>query len=450
MSGTAPSLRRLLRRTLLAVTSLAWLVAVAATWYDAAREIDTLLDAHLAQSARLLIAQSAHELEEVDLEDLRELAPYGQQVAFQVWDERGALVLRSADAPTTRFAPGLDSGLADAEVAGESWRVYSGRDRRGRALVQVAERHAVRDRIARQVALNALWPLLLALPVLALLLGWIVGRALRPLDRLGLEVARRDPQALAPLPLEGVPEEAAPLVERINVLFGRVRESLEQERRFTANAAHELRNPLAALRAQAEVARAGSDPRRTAAALDQVIVACDRLARLVDQLLQLARVESQVTAREPVPLAELARAVVADLAPAAIEAGHDLGVVVEAPAVVSGNRSLLAALLRNLVDNALRHGAAPRDGAPLHVTVTVGAAAGTASIVVEDDGAGVAPADLPRLGAFFERPAGTTAAGSGLGLALARRIAEVHDGRLALETGTDGRGLRVTLSLPAA
>jgi two-component system sensor histidine kinase QseC len=447
-----PSLRRQLRGTLLAVASLAWLVAAVATWFDAAREIGSLLDAHLAQSARLLIAQSAHELEEVDFEDLRELAPYGQQVAFQVWDEDGRLVLRSADAPEARFAPTLEDGLADAEVAGERWRVFSGRDRRGRALVQVAERHAVRDRIASKVALNALWPMLVMLPVLALALGWIVGRALRPLERLGAEVARRDPQTLAPLPLAGVPEEAAPLLARLNELFGRVRESLEQERRFTANAAHELRNPLAALRAQAEVARAGGDPVRSAAALDQVIVACDRLARLVDQLLQLARVESQVAAREPVPLAEIARDVVATLAPAAVDAGNDLGLVVESPAVVPGNRSLLEALLRNLVDNALRHGGATRSqgAAPLHVTVRVAASGGDAHLVVEDDGAGVAPEHLSRLGARFERPTGTVASGSGLGLALARRIAEVHGGRLTLEPGADGRGLRATLSLPAA
>lgn len=462
---SAPSLRRRLQRILLAVATLAWLVAAVATWIDAGREIDALLDAHLAQSARLLIAQSAHELEEIDLEDLSELAPYyGQQVAFQVWDESGHLVLRSADAPEQPFSSTRD-GFSDATVAGEVWRVYGGHDRRGRTHVLVAERHDVRHRIATQVAVNTLWPMLLMLPVLAIALGWTVSRSLRPLQRLGHEVALRDAQSLTPLSLDGVPAEAAPLVSRLNGLLERVRGSLEQERRFTANAAHELRNPLAALRAQAEVARASCDPLRTEAALDQVIVACDRLARLVDQLLLLARVESQAPELEAVPMAEVAREVVAALAPAAIAAGHDLGLVVESPAVVRGNRSLLAALLRNLVDNALRHGGAPRDtdvepgdgavvhpetgSAALNVTVRVAARDGTVRMSVEDDGAGVSADELPRLGERFQRPAGTTAAGSGLGLALVRRIAELHGGQLELAPATAGRGLCATVSLPA-
>ncbi|MFO1456732.1 MAG: sensor histidine kinase N-terminal domain-containing protein [Steroidobacteraceae bacterium] len=464
MVGANPrprSLRSLLLRSILAVTTLAWLAAAVATWVDTSREVDTLLDAHLAQSARLLIAQSAHEIAEVDVEDLRELAPYGQQVAFQVWDDQGKLVLHSADAPAgARFSASLE-GFSDATVAGEPWRVYSGRDRRGLTLVQVAERHGVRDRITRKVVLNTLVPLLLTLPLLALVLGWRVRRALQPLEQLGHEVAARDPQALAPLPGEAVPEEAAPLVARLNALFERVGHSLEQERRFTANAAHELRNPLAALRAQAEVARASRDPARSAAALDQVIVACDRLARLVDQLLLLARVESVAPSRESVALADLARDTVAELAPGAIRAGHDLGLVVDAPASVQGNRALLAALLRNLVDNALRHGVAgttagadaaapPPPSRAIGVTVRVAQAAGVATLEVEDDGVGVAPGELARLGEYFERPAGTSAAGSGLGLALARRIAEVHGGRLAFAPGSGGRGLRVTLTMPVS
>lgn len=455
--AAARSLRGVLLRTILAATVIGWVAAAAFTWFDSEREIDALLDAHLAQSARLLIAQSAHELEEVDLEDLRALAPYGQKVAFQVWDARGRLVLRSADAPVTRFAATAD-GFSNTLAGGEPWRVFSGRDRRSLALVQVAERHAVRHRIATQVALNTLLPMLVVLPLLALLLGWLVTRALRPLQALGHELARRDPRALAPLPLTGVPAEARPLVQRLNALFERVCDSLEQERRFTANAAHELRNPLAALRAQAEVARASRDPARTGAALDQVITACDRLARLVDQLLLLARVEAQSPALEPVALPELARELVAELAPAAIADGHDLGLVVDAPASVCGNRALLAALLRNLVDNALRHGAAPPDttangsddASILHVDVRVGTRDGRAFVRVEDDGRGVPPEELARLGARFQRPTGTVAPGSGLGLALARRIAELHAGRLEFTAAAGGRGFRATLDLPVA
>ncbi len=458
------SLRGRLLRTLVPVSLLAWVLAAAATWVDAGREIGALLDAHLAQSARLLIAQSAHELEEVDFEDLNELAPYGQKVAFQVWDGDGALVLRSADAPPMRFSRQLE-GLSDAQVGEQQWRVFSGRDREGRTLVQVAERHEVRDRIARQVAINTLWPLALVLPLLSLALGWVVTRALRPLAELGAEVAGSDPHALAPISRAGVPSEAQPLVARLNDLFARVRQSLDQERRFTANAAHELRNPLAALRTQAEVARHSRDPVRVGAALDQVIVACDRLSRLVDQLLLLARVEEQALRMEPVDLAALARRVVAAMAPQALGDGHDLGIggapgaalpsaggreheatsVPAAPLLVQGNAALLESMLRNLVDNALRHG-----GRAVAVDVSVRGEGGSVRLRVEDDGAGVPSAELAALGARFQRASDARSPGSGLGLALARRIAECHAGRLEFGAGGNQRGFRVDVTLPRA
>ncbi len=442
------SLRGRLLRAIIPVSLLAWALAAAATWVDAGREIDGLLDAHLAQSARLLIAQSAHELEEVDFDDLNDLAPYDQKVAFQIWDGSGALVLRSADAPQARFSTILE-GLSDSRVGDEQWRVFSGRDRRGRTLVQVAERHAIRDRIARQVAFNTLWPLVLILPLLALALGWIVTRALRPLADLGAEVAGRDPQALVPISRFGVPSEAAPLVARLNELFSRVRQSLEQERRFTANAAHELRNPLAALRAQAEVARHSQEPARVAAALDQVIYACDRLARLVDQLLLLARVEAQALRMEPVWVADLAREVVATMAPQALADGHDLGVGPDAAAVpagspvVRGNAALLESMLRNLIDNALRHGQRA-----VAVDVSVRVEGDRVRLRVEDDGAGVPEAEMAALGVAFQRASAASSPGSGLGLALARRVAETHGGRLEFGPAAHGRGFQVEVTLP--
>jgi len=460
--STVKSLRGRLLWAIVPVSLLAWAVAATATWVDAGREIDVLLDAHLAQSARLLIAQSAHELEEVDFDDLDELAPYGQKVAFQIWDGSGALALRSSDAPTQRFSATLE-GLSDARIDGEQWRVFSGRDRRGRTLVQVAERHAIRDRIARQVAFNMLWPLALVLPLLALAMGWIVTRALRPLADLGAEVAGSDPQALLPISRSGVPSEAAPLVARLNDLFERVRHSLEQERRFTANAAHELRNPLAALRAQAEVARHSREPARVEAALDQVIAVCDRLARLVDQLLLLARVEAQALQMQPVALADLVREVVAAMAPQALADGHDLGIatapgdtVAEAsgqgpgattlpagPLVVRGNAALLDSMLRNLIDNALRHG-----GRTVAVDVSVRVEGDTVRLRVEDDGAGVPAAEMAVLGGQFQRASEARSPGSGLGLALARRIAETHGGRLEFGPAAEGRGFRVEVALP--
>ncbi|MCB1625819.1 MAG: sensor histidine kinase N-terminal domain-containing protein [Pseudomonadales bacterium] len=427
---------------LLVVTAAVWLAIALATWRDAHRELDALLDAHLAQSASLLIAQSAHELEELDLDDLRELAPYGQHVAFQVWNEGRDLVLKSVDAPTSRFST-IDRGFSDATIGRTDWRVYSGWDRKRRALVQVAERRAPRERLATRIAMSTVMPLIFGLPLLGLAVAWIVARALRPVQSLMREVERRSPQALDPIILPDVPREVMPLVARMNQLFARVRQTLQQERQFAANAAHELRNPLAALRVQAEVARDAADETIARAALDQVIEACDRLTRLISQLLLLARVGEAGAPREPCSLDALAREVVAAVAPAALEAGHELALEAAAPVVVQGNATLLEALLRNLLDNAMRHG-----GSGLHILVSVAVCGSLAQLEVIDDGVGIDAAELEGLGTPFHRPPGTAAAGSGLGLALVRRIAEWHGGSVIFVPGDAGRGLRATVALP--
>jgi two-component system sensor histidine kinase QseC len=440
----APSLRTRLLVMLLGATALVWVAVALATWRDAHRQLDTLLDAHLAQSTSLLTMQSAHELRELDFADLADLAPYGQKVAFQIWDGGRELVLKSSDAPLTYFSP-VQQGFSDVQIGAKRWRVYSSWDRAHLALVQVAEDSSVRDGLAARIASSTLLPLLLGLPLIALAVGWAVSRALHPLTLLGREVERRSPQALDPIGTDGVPVEVAPLVERLNPLFARVRQSLEQERRFTANAAHELRNPLAALRAQAEVARDANDAGRTRAALDHVIIACDRLTRLVGQLLLLARTGEQAAPREACRLDLLARDAVAALAPAALEAGQEVALEAALPVTVQGNATLLEALLRNLIDNALRHG-----GPAVHVLVTVGQRGGRALLEVLDDGRGVDAAALAMLGTPFQRPEGTAAAGSGLGLALVRRIAEWHDGEAVIGNAEGTRGLRVEVSLPQA
>ncbi len=441
---TAPSLKLRLIALLLGATALVWLGVAYATWRDAHRQLDALLDAHLAQSASLLTMQSAHELRELDYNDLAELAPYGQKVAFQIWDGGRDLVLKSVDAPAGRFSV-VDEGFSDVTAGGRRWRVYSGWDRSRLALVQVAEDSSVRDGLATRIAFSTVLPLLLGLPLIALAVGWAVSRALHPLTALGREVGRRSPDALDPIPTAGVPAEVAPLVERLNPLFALVQQSLEQERRFTANAAHELRNPLAALRAQAEVARDSNDAAHTRAALDQVITACDRLTRLVAQLLLLARVGEQAAPRDTCRLDLLAREALAALAPEALAAGQEVALAADAPVTMRGNATLLEALLRNLVDNALRHG-----GPGVHVLVSVQQHGERALLEVLDDGRGVDDAARATLGTPFQRPAGTEAPGSGLGLALVRRIAAWHGGTATIGAGDEGRGLRVRVSLPTS
>jgi two-component system sensor histidine kinase QseC len=436
------SLRARLLIALMGVIGAVWISVIALTYRDAHSELDELLDSQLAQSARLLVAQSAHELEELDLDEQQLVSPYRQRVAFQVWRAGRDLVLKSVGAPTEPLSS-VQQGLSDATVDGTHWRVYSQWDRHRRVLVQVAEDHTMRERLAARIAFNTTIPLLLSVPLLALVIGWAISRALRPVIALGHEVERRRPLALDPIAAAGVPAEITPLVETLNDLFARVRRSFEQERRFTSNAAHELRTPIAALRLQAEVARDSEDRATTQAALNQVIGACDRLTRLISQLLMLARIDEQAAARAPCRLDAIAKSLIAEVAPSAIDANQDISLQAPEPVEIQGNAPLLTAMLRNLLDNALRHG-----GSPLHVVISLTARDSSVVLTVTDDGKGVSPDTLEILGTPFSRPAGTQAEGSGLGLSLARRIAEWHKGTLEISAGDNGRGLRVSITLP--
>jgi len=440
------SIRRRLAGLLLGSVTAAWLAVTVAAYFDAHREADRLLDAHLAQVTSILAAGAGHELLELDPEDLGEFAEsgsYGHRVSFQVWNDQSELVLSSKDAPGRRLSPALE-GFSDSEVAGRRWRVFTTWDREREFLIEVGEDHSVREAIARRVALNALLPLAAGLPVLALLIWWSIGRALQPLADLGDELAARDPLELRPVDL-AVPAETLPLVRRLNELFGRIRRATELERRFTADASHELRKPVAAVRAQAEVARTTPDAATRDAALDQVIVASDRMADLLDQLLTLARLEGgeAVTAPASVALDQVARSVIADVASSEYGQEPDIELDAAVNTRVRGNATLLGILVRNLVINALRHGAQP-------VVVHVAREEGRVTLRVRDAGAGVSPAELERLGDRFFRGDSAAGGGSGLGLSIVRRIAELHHGTVGFSPGPEGRGFEVLVSLPAA
>ncbi len=436
------SLRRRLQILLVGSVAAVWIGVALTTDLDARRGLSALLDAHLAQSAQLLIAQSGHELMEVDTPNLAEVFPYAQQFIFQVWSRDHTLILRSRDAPATRLAA-LEVGFADSNTGRRHLRVYSGWNREHTVLIQVAEDSTARERLAARIALNSMLPLLVGLPLLAVLVSWIVTRATRPLSVLGHEVAARRPSTLLPIEVAGIPEEAAPLVERLNELFDRARRSLESERRFTANAAHELRNPLAALRVQAEVAAESPDPSVSRTALRHVIDACDHLTRTVQQLLLLARAEEQAHVVEACQLDSIARKVLSELAPEAIAKESEITLQAPHPVIVQGNVDLLEILIRNLVDNAIRHG-----GPGIEILVSVHANAGFAVLGVADTGCGVDAATRANLGQRFFRPVQTRGVGSGLGLSLVQRIAEIHRGSVEyLDRGSE-RGLLVKVVLP--
>lgn len=436
------SLRARLLVTLLAGLMLVWAAAAGFAAWRALHEIDELLDAHLAQSASLLVSQIGHELDDLELEHAPPLHRYAQTVAFQVWEHGRVLRLHSVDAPNTRLS-GKDRGYASVRIGEREWRVFSTWEPRGRYLVQVAESAEARAHVAREMLMQLFRPLLLAVPLFGLLVWWAVGTALKPLGRIGREIARRDPTHLAPIEGEA-PKEIAPLVAQLNSLFARVQASLTRERRFTSDAAHELRTPLAGLKTQLQVAQGARDAAEREHAITQAIAASDRATHLVEQLLTLARLEHDAWAarRAPVDLHALAASALAEAAPAA--GGKDVALALEGegPARILGHEALLAVLLRNLLDNAIRY--TPGGG-----TVTVHLAASPSSIVlaVRDEGPGIPPAAREAALRTFHRLEGAGPGGSGLGLSIAARIAELHDSRLELGDAPGGRGLEARVVL---
>jgi two-component system, OmpR family, sensor kinase len=345
------------------------------------------------------------------------------------------------DAPKT-----LDPGLSIVEAADGPWRVYTHVTPEG--VVQVAQPEAVRDALARELSLRMLLPELVFIPVLAGLIVWVLKRGLAPLEQASTRVHERDAARLDPLPTDAVPSELLPLVEQINALLARLAASLETQRRFVADAAHELRSPVAALALQVQLVERAQSEAARAAALADLKLGIARTGRLVQQLLDLARLEPGV-ATEPrgaVDLAALVREVIGSFAARADGQGVDLGADAPAAVLVTGSVSELRSLVANLVDNALRY--APRESA---VTVSLREAKGAVELGVEDAGPGIPPEQRERVLRRFQRVDGDSTSGSGLGLPIAKAIAERHRGELALADARPGKkppGLAVQVRLP--
>ncbi len=445
-SASAPSLRGRLLALLLAAVALAWLVTGLVGYFDARHEAHELFDAHLAQTAALLATQASADTEEIDTEHVPLLHRQSRKTAFQIWEHGRELRLHSANAPRTRLSEQTE-GFSDVTHADAVWRVFSVWDGRREYLIQVAERADARDEIAGALAKSLAFSLLGILPLLAIALWLAVAQGLRPLNRLRLELAQREAGHLAPLQAVDVPAEVWPLVDELNKLFGRIEQVRERERRFTADAAHELRTPLAALRTQAQLARSARSEALRDEALGGILLGTDRATRLVEQLLTLARLESgQAGAKaRSCELRKIVRNEIADAAPRAIarQIEIDFADEAEAATTVAGHPDLLAVLVRNLIDNAVRY--TPQGGC---LRVAVAAAEGAVRLTVTNSGARLAAEDLAHLGERFFRVPGNAETGSGIGLSIVLRIAELHHGRVAIGAGEGGEGVRVEVVLP--
>ena len=440
-------MRRRLLTLLLGATTLVWLVTTVFAFFDAHHEIDELFDAQLAQSAKVILAQARHELghadhegEEIEINEEGVGSKHEQRIAFQIFDRHDTLLLRSASAPATRLSP-RSAGYSDAYINNQRWRIFSFRS--DGYLIQTGERHDMRNELTATVTQRLAYPLVFALPALALLIWLAVGRGLAPLRRITREVMRRAPDDLAPITDPQIPLEIRPLAEALNTLLGRLAWTLENERRFTADAAHELRTPLAALKIQAQVAMQTGMEEERRHALRQVIEGANRAAHLVDQLLTLARLDHAATPpRTEADLHAVAAECLAQLAPMAVDKGIDLSLT-EEHGHINGDPVMLGVLVRNLVDNAIRY---TPPGGTIRVAVTQDNS--QAMLEVCDSGPGIPEEQRARALERFYRITGTEESGSGLGLSIVQRIAELHRARLSLETPEGGHGLCVRVAFP--
>jgi two-component system OmpR family sensor kinase len=437
------SIRRQLIVGLLLAVVAGCVVAAAWTYITARDEANALFDYHLEQIAwsmrdhsfqrELIAPPSAGELE--------------SDFVVQIWDRSGREIYLSR--PHARVPGYTPLGFTDQHTGDAAWRVFAVRAR-GR-VIQVAQPQRVRDRLAAGLALRAAAPIALLVPLLAALVWIVVGRGLRPLEAIAAAVRKRHSTSLEPLSVGAVPDELAPLVGELNSLLARLGNTLELQRRFVADAAHELRSPLTALRLQAQLAeRAGNGAARSQA-IAALKSGVERATRVVEQLLTLARQgpDARTEGGETVDLLALAQAVVTDFVPLAAQKNIDLGLAQAAPAKLRGDPAALRVLLANLVDNAVRY--TPRGGA---VDVDVGVDTGDAGargafLAVSDSGPGIPQDERERVFDRFYRVPGSGEVGSGLGLAIVREIAERQAARVSLEDRPGG-GLVVRVRFPAA
>ena len=357
----------------------------------------------------------------------------------QVWTADGIRIFESAAQAALPQRAVL--GFSNVQARRTTYRVFS--MQAGPLVIQVAQDMAARRRMAGSLALRSVGPIALAAPLLMLVVWWVVSRSLAPVARVRGQVAARQADDLSPLSEEDLPEEVRPLVHELNLLFDRVRKAFDAQKHFVADAAHELRSPLTALKLQVQGLQRASDESTRELAVARLAAGIDRAARLVEQMLALARHEASAAAgaeRESVSLSEVIRLAISD-AVAAAQARHiDIGVVRADPAKVTGQAEALRMLVRNLLDNAVKY--TPNGG---RVDVAVIQFVDAVELSVDDSGPGIPADERERVLDRFYRSGEPQAPGSGLGLAIVKSIAELHGATVALDHSESLDGLRVVV-----
>jgi len=434
------SLKLRLTLLFLALSLTAWFAASLVAWQQTRDTLDKLFDTQQMLFAKRLLTMDLDEIRAPErMREVPKKAKHGRldddALAFAIYTPDGRMVLNDGengrDIPYHYRRDGFDNGQLNDD--NDEWRFLWLTAPDGKYRVVVGQEHEYRQEMALDVVRSQFTPWLVALPIMLLVLIVLLSRELRPLKKLSQTLRARTPDATDRLATQGVPIEVRPVVDALNQLFARTQAMMARERRFTSDAAHELRSPLTALKVQTEVAQLSlDDPQAQAKALTQLHAGIDRASRLVEQLLTLSRLDSleSLDDVEPLNIADLLQSVVMDSYHPAQQAGIEIRLNILDPQVTrTGQQLLLSLLVRNLLDNAVRY--SPR-GSRVEVTLD------THSVIVRDNGPGIAPDALTRIGERFYRPPGQDHTGSGLGLSIVKRIAALHRMTVTLGNGQDG------------
>ena len=446
------SVRRTMLAVLLLLTIGVWSVSTFILYFEAQQESQKLFDQSLEETAHLLLALADHEIEERAATPAHEPmeghgAAGGRYLLFQIWDANGMLRYKNKGAPDEAFSGHGTAGFGNVTISGKTWRTYSTWNTSHRLQIQVGEPGTHRNDISERFAYKLLLFALLILPVMGTGIWWTVSRVLRPVLASAEEVSRRTPDDLRRVKTDGAPVELQPLLLEINHLFEQVSSAFEREQRFTADAAHELRTPLAAIKTNLQVlhgARSEAERKEFIAALD---ISVNRSTRLVDQLMTLARLDPKQ--QQPVVLGEvdLAGLLTSQLPELKRQADQlQLGFAADIePVRCLLNLDSFSILFRNLVDNAFRY--TPKSGL-VRLSCRVDGQYACLSLV--DSGPGIPAESREQVFDRFVRLSHTGTPGSGLGLSIVKNIVAANGASVALKDGPDGRGLLVEIRFALA
>ena len=427
-------------------------------YYETQREVGKLFDAQLEQLAKILLNMSTHELYE-QLEYNKHINPgqnqlpqtfsmdeniYEQIIDYQVWLTEDVLAVRSSNAPEHRLTE-HENTFSDLVLDDEKKRrVFAISNVDKSIQVQIMADYIDRDKLTHTIAIHYMTSLAIILPIIALIIYYSVGRAMAPLRRIANDIDHKKPDDLQPIPSGAVPIEVDKIISAVNHLFLRLNRAFENIRRFTADAAHEIRTPLAILKIHSELAIKAKDNQSRKEAMDEISDEINHISTLVEQLLTLSRLDpgGSFLKSEKIDLTKMAEYIIANQAPKAVNKNLDISLDAKNSFIISAKLGLIPILMRNLIENAINY--TPTNG---KIEITISQTGNQILFSVDDSGPGIPDMEQQRVFERFYRCNESDVSGYGLGLSIVKRIIELHNATIALHKSTHG-GLRVLVEFP--